>query len=70
MYNAMFVHCGKSLEQRPKVYPDITMAHRMIKGLLSISSRTAQGTQSEVPGNLDGGNVAARLEPGPDACKR
>lgn len=40
MYNAMFVHCGKSLEQRPKVYPDFIVAHRMIEGLLAISYRT------------------------------
>lgn len=70
MYNAMLVHCCKSLEQRPKVYPDFIVVHRMIEGLLAISYRTAQGAQSEVPENLGDGNVAARLQPGPDACKR
>ena len=37
MYDPIFVHCGKSLEQRPKVYPDLVMVHRMIEGLLGIS---------------------------------
>ena len=70
MYNAMFVHCGQSLEQRPKVYPDFIMAHRMIESLLAISYRTARHQRSEVPENLGDGNVAARLQSGPDACKR
>lgn len=70
MNNSMFVHCGKGLKQRPKVYLDFIMAHRMIEGLLAISYRTAQGPRKEVPGNLDDENVAARLQPGPDACKR
>lgn len=44
MYDALFVHCGKSLKQRPKVYLDFIVAHRMIEGLVAISYRTAQGT--------------------------
>ena len=43
MYNAMLVHCGKSLEQRPEVYPDFMMAHRMTEGLLAISYRNDMG---------------------------
>ena len=70
MYNPMFVHCGKSFEQRPKVYLDFMMVHRVIEGLCRISYQIAQGPWSEVLGNLDDGNVAAQLRPGPDVCKR
>ena len=70
MYNPMFVHRGKSFEQRPKVYLDFMMVHRMIEGLRMISYQTAQGPWSEVPENLDDGNVAAQLRPGPDICKQ
>ena len=70
MYNAVFVHPGKSLEKRSKVYLDIIMAHGMIERLLAISYRIAHGPRSEVLGNPDDGNVVVRLRPGPDACKR
>ena len=45
------------------------MSHGMIEGLFTISHKTAQGPWSEVPENLDGGNEAAQLQPGPDVCK-
>ena len=41
MYNAVFVHSGKSLEQRIKVYLDFMMAHRMIESLFTISYKIA-----------------------------
>ena len=43
MYDTLFVHSGKSLEQRPKIYLDVMLSHGMVEGLLTISHKTAQG---------------------------
>lgn len=49
MYYAMFVHCGKGLEQRPKIHLNVMMAHRMIEGLLELVTESCRGHDVRYP---------------------